>query len=1160
MDLIACAPLLRELTKIARVMRLTATILLAISLQLSARTVSQTITLSGDHLSVELVFSEIEKQTGYLVVCSADFIHSVKSFSVSARKEPIDNFIAILLKGLPFTYSIQNTTIVIRRVAPPPDPGLQRSLAEAKPPPVTGIILGPDGLPMAGVNIVVKNTGRGVVSDDNGKFSIDAESGQVLLISFVGYQTQEVTVEGNAAALSIQMVEGSNKLEGIVVVGYTSQKRKDLTSAIGSVDMENAQKRAVTDVTQSLQGNVAGVQVTQSDGNPGSAVNFNIRGIGGIGNAGGNAPLVIVDGVQITGIQFHDWENLLGDNFGETNSTGLENLNPTDIQSIEILKDASASAIYGSRAANGVVIVTTKRGKRGSVTVNYDSYVGVQSPYKNLSVMNSAQYVGVLQQMYGDDLSGDPNAPQAAKDYLENPSSMKDYNWQDMVYKDAMMQSHTLAISGGGPFGNYRVSAGYLDQKGITLGTSYKRYNVRGNADFNVNKWLKVGQSISLASTLTLPEAFAWSRSMAYNSIVMYPYYPDKLPDGSWNTTSFYYGGGEDPEAHVRNPFHYKSIWNRQLEGGNLAANMYAEMRILDGLSYRLSGSYSLAQLWNHEQFGDKGANQDEYGNDNKQVNERFTQSSNWNIDNVVRYNKMFGMHTLNLMGGFVAQKFRERFFYGFKNNFLSPNTETLNGPGGTNAQASGALSENTLLSLIGQVFYAYDERYLLTVNFRRDRSSRFSPAVRAGNFPGISVGWRVSNESFWKNSALIDVVSNLKLRAGYGELGRQNTGDYDYQATLAYVPVVLEGAIRDGLITRPPINRDITWETLISRNVGVDFELFNGKIDGSVEIYNQRNNGMIIGVPNPGSIGGGTFLSNVGQIKNHGVELTLNYSKNEGAFLWRAGFNLTTVNTRLTNIGSDIIYREELAPEWDVPPAIIVYQGRGPAEFWLIKTDGIFKTQKEIDDYKGPDGQPVQPNAQPGDIRFIDYNNDGTISEEGDRQYAGSGIPKLNAGFNFSAQYGKFDLNLGLYGSFGAKIMNGSLYLLEKPYGYTNKSTTLLNAFDPVSNPNSDFPRLNPNDLQDNWNSRPTSDRYLEKGDYVKIRNIELGYRISRISDRISFRNTRVFVRTQNLFTISAYSGHDPEVGRDGFWNAGIDRGMAPQARSFQVGINLEF
>lgn len=1158
MHLVASTPIAQGLTKIIRVMRLTATILLALSLQVSATGTSQTITLSGKNIPVEKVFSEIEKQTGYLVVSSSDFIRSVRFISVSANKKPIEQFIDDMLDGLPFSYSFQNTTIVIRKKndhsnspATIPDPVLL--------PPITGVVLGPDGQPLAGVNILVKGTGRGTTSAEDGKFSITVNKGQVLIISFVGYVTQELKVE-NALPLSITMAEEEKKMEGVVVVGYTSQKRKDLTSAIGSVDMENAQKRAVTDITQSLQGNVAGVNITQSDGNPGSPVNFNIRGIGGIGNAGGNAPLVIVDGVQITGIQFHDWENLLGDNFGETNSTGLENLNPNDIQSIEILKDASASAIYGSRAANGVVIITTKRGKKGLVKVNYDNYVGVQSPYKKLSVMNSREYVGTLQKMYGEDLSGDPGVPQAAKDYLADPSSMKDYDWQDMVYKNAMMQSHTLAVSGGGAYGNYRVSAGFLDQKGITIGTGYKRYNVRGNSDFNVNKWLKVGQSISLASTLTTPEAFAWSRSMAYNSIVMYPYYPPKLPNGNWNTTSFYYGGGEDPEAHVRNPFHYMSIWNRELEGGNIAANMYAEVRILDGLSYRVSGSYSLAQLWNHEQFGDKGANQDEYGNDNKQINERFTQSSNWNIDNIVRYNKLFGKHTLNLMGGFVAQKFRERFFYGFKNNFLSPNTGTLNGPGGTNAQASGALSENSLISLIGQVFYSYDDRYLLTVNFRRDRSSRFSSDVRAGNFPGVSAGWRISNESFWKNSSLPNIISNFKIRAGYGELGRQNTGDYAYQATLMYVPVVLGGTIRDGLITNPPINKNITWETLISRNIGTDFELFNGKINGSVEIYNQRNDGMIIAVPNPGSIGGGTFLSNVGQIKNRGVELTLDYSENKGAFTWKAGVNFTTVKTTLANIGSEIIYRDYLAPEWDVPPAIIVYQGRGPAEFWLIKTDGIFKSQKEIDDYVGPTGDPIQPNAKPGDIKFIDFNNDGTISEEGDRQYAGSGIPKFNAGFNFNAQYRNFDVNIGLYGAFGAKVMNGSLYLLEKPYGFTNKSTTLLNAFDPVANPNSNFPRLNPQDLQDNWNSRPTSDRYLEKGDYVKIKNIEIGYNASAINKKIPIRSARIFIRAQNLFTITGYSGHDPEVGRDGFWNAGIDRGMAPQARSFQAGLNLEF
>lgn len=1013
---------------------------------------------------------------------------------------------------------------------------------------------------LEGVNVLIKNTNIGIASDRNGRYKINAPNqNDTLVFSAVGYVTQEVAINGRSQ-IDVSMVEESKSLEGVVVVGYNTQKRKDLTSAIGTVDIESAQKRSSADVTQSLQGTVAGVNITQSDASPGAPINFNIRGIGGIGNANGNAPLVIVDGVQITGIQFHDWENMLGDNFGETNSTGLENLNPNDIQSIEILKDASAAAIYGSRAANGVLIITTKRGKKGNIKVNYDNYLGVQMPYKNLSVMNAGEYVQTLQKMYGEDLSGDAGVPQAAKDYLANPSDFRDYNWQDMVYKNAFMQSHNLAVSGGGSYGNYRISAGYLSQDGITTGTSYKRYNLRANSDFNVNKWLKIGQSISLASTDTRPEAFAWSRSMAYNSIVMYPYFPDRNADGDLNTTSFYYGGGEDPEAHVRNPFHYMSIWQRILDGSNVAANVYGEVTILPGFTYRLSASYSLAQLWNHEQFGDKGENQDEYGNDNKQVNERFSQSSNWNIDNIVRYNKTIDKHNFSLMGGFVTQKFRERYLFGFKNNFLSPNTGTLDGPGGTNAQASGALSESTLISLLGQAFYGYDDKYLMTLNFRNDRSSRFNSRVRSGNFPGISVGWRISNEDFWQNSGLSKTISNLKLRAGYGELGRQNTGDYDYQATLIYVPVVLGGTIRDGLITRPPINPDITWETLISRNIGVDFELLNGRLNGSFELYNQRNDGMIIGVPNPGSIGGGDFLSNVGQIKNRGIELTLDYIKSAGEFTYKVGFNFTSTKTTLTNIGSESLFRDYLAPEWDVPPAIIIYQGRGPAEFWLIETDGIFKSQKEIDDHKNSVGVVIQPDATPGDIKFVDFDDDGTISEEGDRQYAGSGIPKFNAGFNFSAQYKGFDFNLGLYGAFGMKVMNGSMYLLEKPYGFTNRSTTLLNAFDPATNPNSNTPRLNQNDLQDNWNSRPTSDRYLEKGDFVKVRNIELGYNAEGLTKKLNIRNTRIFLRLQNFLTISGYSGRDPEVGRDGFWNAGIDRGVAPQAKSVQAGVNLEF
>jgi TonB-linked SusC/RagA family outer membrane protein len=643
----------------------------------------------------------------------------------------------------------------------------------------------------------------------------------------------------------------------------------------------------------------------------------------------------------------------------------------------------------------------------------------------------------------------------------------------------------------------------------------------------------------------------------------MYPYFAPKLPNGDWQTSSFYYGGGDNPEALIRNPFHYNKIWNGDEHISDLSANMYLDAKIINGLSYRLSGSFSQGTYRRANYFGDKGEFQDEYFDANLALEERQSTSYNWNVDNTLRYKRTFGKHAFDVTAGFIAQQFGDRYLLGGKDAFLSDITNTLNGPGGKNPYTEGALQESALISYIGQAFYSYNDKYLFTVNFRRDGSSRFAKDYRWGNFPGVSVGWRISNESFYKDSKISEVVTDLKVRGGYGVLGRQNLGNYDYTAVLEYVPVEFNGSVQDGLITGTPINEKISWERLISKTVGIDYELFGGKVSGSFDYYNNDTKDMIIGLQLAPSVGGGELQSNIGRINNKGFEMTVNYHDQVGQLNYTFGFNLGTSHTKLINFGREL--EESESPEWDVPHAMELHRGHGIAEFWLIKTDGIFKTQKEIDEYKNSQGIIIQPNASPGDIKFIDANDDGEITSEGDRQYVGTGVPKVNLGFNITANYKNFDLYVGATGAYGQVIYNAINYLVEQPYGFGNFSSKLLNAFDPVTNPNSNFPRLNPRDVDDNWNSRPTSDRYIENGGYLKIRNVELGYQIpTSLVQRIKLSSFRVFLRMQNLATFTRYSGADPEVGStpiandDPIWTAGLDRDTAPQARSFQAGVNI--
>ena len=1029
---------------------------------------------------------------------------------------------------------------------------------------VSGTVTDVDGNRLPAVNVIVTGENIGTTTDFDGNYTLQLPEGaNGLTFSSLGYVTQSVAIEGRSQ-IDVSLQEDVQALDEVIVTGYSTQQKRDVTASIATVDVESFANRAVTNAAQALQGNAAGIHVVSNNGNPGSGVNITIRGVSSFG--GNNAPLVIIDGVQT--------------------ASGMDNINPNDVESIQVLKDASAAAIYGSRGANGVILIKTKRGELGKTTVTYSNYVGVQIPRKALDLANSQEYVEILQRMYGPTLDNDPDAliPQAARDYIANPAGFGDYDWQDLIYSNAPIQYHDLTVAGGSEKSTFRVSASYLDQEGITVGTAYNRVNIRANGLFNVNDDIRIGANIAMYKSKQDPEADAFSRSIYQQAIKLKPYFapyyegsgvanpafPDTNPDGDLQTSSFYFGGGDNPEALIRNPLHYLTIWDVDELEDEVSINLFAEIDLLKGLTYKISGSYSQLNGESKYLFGDKGTNQGEYFNTNNEISESLRRNWNWNVDNTLRYStKIADKHGLDILVGYVSQKFSDEFWGLGQSNYLADvasGINTLNAPGGSNPSVEGSRITSTLESYVAQVSYAFDDKYLLSGNFRRDGSSRFSNDVRWGNFAGGSVGWRISNESFWKNSGLSD-VNELKLRAGYGVLGRQNVEDFAYTPVLQYEPVVFGEDISNGLITGTAINSNLTWEKLESTNFGLDFEMFN-RLGGSIEYYRSITTDMIIAQPVAPSVGGGTINRNSGKITNSGVEITLNYGGSVGDdFSYNAGFNLGTQDPKLDDIGTDLIIYGDAAPEWDVPHVMEVHQGGGLSEFWVIKTDGIFRSEADVQAHQSSDGTVIQPDAQPGDIRFVDANDDGQISSEGDRQLAGSGVPNVNVGLNLSAKYKNFDLSLNLTGAFGHEIYNSHLYLVSKTDEFGNYGRYLLDAYDPVNNPDSNIPRLNPNDIDDNWNSRPQSDRFIENADYVKVRNLELGYTLpASWTDKLKMGMARIFVRGQNIWTITGYGGIDPEIGSSpilaGFtpFTAGLDRDVAPQSASIQGGVKFTF
>jgi len=1019
--------------------------------------------------------------------------------------------------------------------------------------------------PLVGVNLLVEGTSTGTITDVEGNYTIEAPSDGVLVLSFIGFKTMEIPINGRSI-VDISMEIDVSQLKEVIVIGYVSRNKQDVTSSISSADMENTVKRNTADITESLQGNVTGLQVYATDKSPGSAFNVNIRGISSPFGAADTPPLVIVDGIQISGLQYVDWENVVGEGADIRQTTGLENINPNDVESIEVLKDAAAAAIYGSRAANGVILVTTKRGQIGAPRVTYNLTLGTQTPYPGPDVANTEQYIQIMQMMYGEDLSEAELVPQAALDYLDNPSRFSSYDWYDIVYNNAFTQTHDMSVSGGGDFGNYRISTGYKDQNGIALGTKYQRFNIRATSDFNVSKKIKIGQTLSYSRSKTNPEPYAFSRSVYYKAIAQVPYFspnginpnPENDLSAPPRIRSFYWGGGDNPEALIRNPLDYKEFWSRDIINDNLQANLYLEYEIVKSLKFKINGSYNQTDI--HLKTRTRTMSQpEEYFNAEKSIEESMIRESNWSLDNLLSYNNNFGKHAVSMLAGYVVQEFNERNISGFKADFLSDKTSTLDGPGANPlyTELSGSTAKSRLNSIVAQAFYSFNDKYQVTFDFRRDGSSSFDESVRWGNFPGVSMGWRISNEQFW--SGLKKIMSDFKIRAGYGILGRQNSGTYPPRATLEYIPYSFDGTLVDGLITGGPINSYITWEESKTANIGLEFGFLEDRISGSVEYFDRETDNLITELIIPGSAGGGEILTNEGLIKNNGVELELGYTQSIGEFNFSIGLNATYVETELTQIPEDVIYGE--APEWDVPHVIEIYEGRAPSEFWLIKTDGLFKSQAEIDAHVGPEGDPIQPEAQVGDIKFIDFNGDGVITTEGDRQFAGRARAPWDAGLNINMFYKSFDFTMNFYGNFGQYVFNGPKYLIEQPYGYDNFSAKLLNAFDPETNPDSDFPRNNPYDIDENWNSNPATDRYLEKGNFVKVPIIEIGYTLPKTTiSKVGISSLRVSFIMQNLFTITGYDGIDPEQGRDGWISAGIDRGVAPQSRDFLFNLNISF
>lgn len=978
------------------------------------------------------------------------------------------------------------------------------------------------GTPIPGANVIVKGTTNGAVTDFDGNFSIDASSEDVLVFSYVGFRSQEIIV-GGQSTIDVTLVEDVSTLDEVVVVGYGTQKKSDLTGSVAVVDADEMQKVSNSDVGQLLQGRSAGVVVT-SGGQPGAAPNIRIRGVATFGD---NQPLYVVDGVPV--------------------GTSIRDFNPNDIESIQVLKDASAGAIYGSRAANGVVIITTKSGRKDTpLTIKYSGYYGIDNVAQKIPVLKREDYQMIVNEKRANAglpliLGNDPNSELFVDDI--------DTDWQEVGLKSGMRMNHNFNFSGGGENITYNASVDYFKNEGMFVGKGpdYERYSGR------INTTMEKG-IFKISPSLYYSHSF--ENSLTFRSDVLTGGRPPLINDLVWSipTLGVYdennRGGYAGTSSQIHNAIilnvpGINSLFTNWVEVDRMFAIINPEFKIMDRdnhkLTYKLNLSYdktitrdfSFVPAFEMGYFFNSGMS---LLDDNSRI---FT---NQLIENTLNYNGTFGKHTFDVLLGQTFQKNTYVWREANSQNLPEPYYPVLSN--GENQAARGGENENALASYFGRLNYNFDDRYLVTATVRRDGSSRFSENNRFGTFPSIALGWRLSNEEFFN----VSFVDELKLRGSYGTLGNQNIADYLYQPYInRNILYNFGGNVVTGGLQTSVVNEDIKWESTTSTNVGFDATLFNRSLDLTVEYYNKETEDVLVGVPIPSSTGSinTSPTVNAGSLRNSGVDVELSYhSRGEGDFSYDITANVSTLKNEVLALGGNG------EPIYGVGSKTQVGGEAGEHFGWVY--DGIFQNQAEIDEHA------VQGGAAPGDIRFKDINEDGVIDAD-DRQFLGSAIPSLNYGLNFTANYKNFDFTLFASGAAGYYINSRIYRTLMWSSDYLNSHTDYLNRWTP-DNTNTNIPRSVADDP--NLNNRD-SDRpgWLQKGDYLRLNTISLGYSFPQtMLDKINFFDSvRLYTTLQNVHTFTKYKGFNPDFS-SGVFEPGFDNGTYPRPRTYMLGVQLSF
>ncbi|GAB3931258.1 TonB-dependent receptor [Larkinella terrae] len=1095
---------------------------------LAQELLNRPISVQLENKDLRTVLNRLEKAANVKFTYVPQLIAVGNKVSLRAENDRLETVLNRLLKPLNIGYQVSGSYIVLKKEPTstilPDDLTLEAPvlLAELS---ISGTVTDEKGDGLPGVSVLLKGTQRGTSSDGKGQFRLAVpDNSAVLVFSFVGYQSQEIAV-GAQSTLTVRLQADEKSLNEVVVVGYGTVKRSDLTGSVAKVGEENIKATPIVALDRAMQGRAAGVLVTTNSAKPGGGTTIRIRGTGSV-NAG-NDPLYVIDGFP-TG--------------------NLNSINPNDIESIEILKDASATAIYGSRGSNGVVMITTKRGKEGQSGIAFESYYGVQSVRRKIPMLNAREYAEFI---------NEARVNGGGKPYFDGSSSSQPLpetlgegtNWQDEVFRSVPIQSYQLSFTGGESKTRYAISGSYYDQQGVILNSYFKRFTLRANLDRDVKKWLKIGLSMQGAHTRSnssRTETDGGTTGGVTNAAINYaPVFPILNANGTYYRDQSSLNG-----SLVDNPVGLTNEVTDQYNTIRLLSNVFADIRLMEGLTFRTS--------WGADLFSSKsnyyatrlialgaGANGSASITDG--------QNLNWLNENTLTYTRTLAQkHTLTALLGYTTQGYHNESVTANAINFNDDFALYNNLGGGATLQtpASGA-SDWALISYLARVNYGYDSRFLLTLTARRDGSSRFGPNNKYGFFPSGALAWRLINEKFMQTQKW---VSDLKLRVSYGLTGNQEIGDYRYLSNIGVSTAALGGAttiLRTGGVPGSISNLDLRWEKNAQLDAGIDLGLFSNRVQLTADYYIKTTSDLLFSVNVPQTTGYSTSLRNIGKVENRGLELALStINVDRGGFRWNTEFNIAFNKNKILALdGRPEFTSGEGSGHLQISNTVLMKVGEPLGNFYGRVVEGIFQNQAEIDGS-------AQKTAKPGDLKYRDINGDGLINDN-DRTVIGNGYPTFFGGINNTLSFRGFDLNVFLQGSSGNEILNYGRFDQYSLNGNSNQAKEVLNRWTPT-HPSNDIPRANSTGGQ-----RILSTFHIEDGSYLRVKNLSLGYNLpAALLKRMTFQSAKVYVSAQNLITVTNYKGYDPEVSRFGTTSIsqGMDYGGYPAAKTVLVGLNLKF